>query len=191
MKILTGSLKGKTLSFKPNPYLRPTSDKVRKAIFDMLQGQVRDKRVLDLYSGTGALGFEALSCGAAQAVFVEKDKKQCDKIEGGLVQLGLAGRGQVLCLDAVRAVGIFADQGDYFDIVFLDPPYQSGEGLKCLETLAKSSLLHTETLIFLECLRREKPPNRQGKLRRVKDKLYGDTRILVYRPCDTAQSASD
>ena len=84
MKILTGALRGQRILFRPNPHLRPTADKARKAIFDMFQGAMEGKRVLDLFSGTGALGFEALSQGAAHVTFVEKNKVQCSEISANL-----------------------------------------------------------------------------------------------------------
>ena len=84
MKILTGSLRGRTLRFRDNPHLRPTADKVRKAIFDRLQGQVADKTVLDLFSGTGALGFEALSECARRVTFVELNADQAEAIRENL-----------------------------------------------------------------------------------------------------------
>ena len=83
MKILTGDLRGRVISYKHNPYIRPTSDKARKAIFDMLQGTLENKNVLDLFSGTGALGFEAFSQGADSVTFVELERSQAEAIDAG------------------------------------------------------------------------------------------------------------
>ena len=87
MKILTGALRGRKVLFKPNPNLRPTADKTRKAIFDMLQGGLEGAKVLDLFSGTGALGFEALSSGAEFVTFVESERAQALEIKKSLEKL--------------------------------------------------------------------------------------------------------
>ncbi len=181
MKILTGSLRGKAIQFRPNPKLRPTSDKVRKAIFDMLQGALQDKNVLDLFSGTGALGIEALSAGAARVTFVEMNKNQCCVIKENLIRLGLTERAEAVNLDAIAAIGSFGREGEFYDIIFLDPPYEKEWGARTLEALSKSSIVHEDTLIILECNKREEPPRVVGQLKCVRAKLYGDTQILVYK----------
>ena len=180
MKILTGSLRGKTIQFKPNPHLRPTADKVRKAIFDMLQGQLEGKNVLDLFSGTGALGMEALSGGAERATFVETDAMQCGKLKENLAALGLDERSFVIRLDAVAAIESFSRQGEFFDLIFLDPPYEKEWGKRTLEALSSSNVLHEGTFIISECNKREEIEKRLGRLRCVKTKAYGDTQIAVY-----------
>ncbi|MBI2094649.1 MAG: RsmD family RNA methyltransferase, partial [Candidatus Omnitrophica bacterium] len=112
--------------FKPNPHLRPTTDKTRKAIFDMLQGELQDKKVLDLFSGTGALGFEALSNGAAEAMFVEADAFQAREIRNNLGRLGLESRGIVRQEEVSRAIEKLGRDGAAFDFIFIDPPYEKG-----------------------------------------------------------------
>lgn len=181
MKILTGALRGKPILFKPNPRLRPTSDKTRKAIFDMLQGGLEEKNVLDLFSGTGSLGFEALSQGAARVTFVEMNRAQCDKIKENLVCLGLNGRAEVVNLDAVAAVGSFSRQKIYFDLVFLDPPYEKGLAERALLEISRSSVLGAQGWVILECGKREELPDPAGGLRKMKTKTYGDTKVLFYQ----------
>ncbi len=180
MKILTGSLRGKTIAFRPNPKLRPTGGKARKAMFDMLQGALEGKSTLDLFSGTGALGFEALSQGAERTVFVESNRNQCQSVARNLESLGLSDRGEVLCLDAVSAIRTLDRRNVYFDFVFMDPPYEKGLGREALEALAASSLVHEGSLIFFEERKNEKKFNVPGNLKEVKSKDYGDTRIRVY-----------
>lgn len=180
MKILTGVLRGRPILFKANPHLRPTADKVRKAIFDMLQGQLEGKNVLDLFSGTGALGIEALSGGAERATFVEMDRRQCGKIRENLAALELDERSFVINLDAVAAIESFSRQGEFFDLIFLDPPYEKEWGRRTLEALSSSKVLHEGTFIILECNKREEAQKQLGRLRCVKMKAYGDTKIAVY-----------
>jgi 16S rRNA (guanine(966)-N(2))-methyltransferase RsmD len=181
MKILTGRLRGRILLFKPNSHLRPTSDKVRKALFDTLKGAVEGKNVLDLFSGTGALGFEALSGGAADVTFVENDRNQCRKIEENIRGLGLEDQARVWNGDVEEALGIFASKARYFDIVFLDPPYGKNLGLQTLTSLSKLSLVPEGGFIVLESRKGEMLPERCGLFRAVKAKRYGDTQITIYQ----------
>ena len=181
MKILTGSLKGQSIVYRPNPHLRPTADKVRKALFDALQGRFEGKVVLDLFSGTGALGFEALSHGAERVTFVEKDRGQCAKIIQTTEKLELDAKVEVLCADALEALSKFSLQSRFFDIVFMDPPYEKGLCLKALETIGASSLIGQGTLLIAESRKREIFPKESGKLKRIKEKVYGDTQIGFYQ----------
>ncbi len=180
MMILTGRLRGQKIPFKPNPYLRPTPDKVRQAVFNMLQGGLEEKNILDLFSGTGALGLEAFSNGAAQVTFVEKDKKQCERIEETLDAFQLSERAEVLNEDAVLAIRHFSVKGIFFDIIFMDPPYDSPAGEEALRALSVSNCLHEETLIFFECKSRQSHAKEIGRLKLLQKKIYGDTSILVY-----------
>lgn len=182
MKILTGKLRGQEIPFKPNPHLRPTPDKVRQAIFNMLQGALEDKNILDLFSGTGALGLEALSNGSAKVTFVEKDRRQCERIQKTADELKLSDQIAIENQDALEAIRYFSVRGTFFDIIFMDPPYDSLTGEEALRTLSASNCLHEETLIFFECRRgQESPAKAIGRLRLIQTKNYGDTRLLVYR----------
>ena len=180
MKILTGALRGHPILFKPNPHLRPTADKIRKAIFDMLRGSLEGARILDLFSGTGALGLEALSSGASFVTFVEMDEGQALTIEKNLEKLGLYEQGEVISSDALRAIEKFSNEDRQFDFVFMDPPYEEGLGLKALAALVQSKILSEEALIVFECRESETLPH-PDNLECAKDKVYGDTRIVIYR----------
>ncbi|OIO39319.1 MAG: 16S rRNA (guanine(966)-N(2))-methyltransferase RsmD [Candidatus Omnitrophica bacterium CG1_02_49_16] len=181
MKILTGALKGRTIAYKPNPHLRPTADKTRKAIFDMLQGQFEGKTVLDLFSGTGALGFEALSQGADRVTFVESEKSQALSIKRNLTDLGLSGKSKVIAADAIRSIEKLSRDGDPFDFILMDPPYDTGLGERTLSALLKSDILKKDTLIILECRDSKKLPDAGAQLTALRDKSYGDARIVIYR----------
>jgi 16S rRNA (guanine966-N2)-methyltransferase len=180
VKILTGRLRGQTILFKPNPHLRPTSDKARKAIFDMLQGALEDKRVLDLFSGTGALGLEALSQGASHVTFVEQDAGQCKKIGENLERLGLTRSARVESGDAVEWLRKPARRQNVFDFVFMDPPYAALLALETLESISKAQVLAPGAFVVLECRKREDMPERCGDLVSVREKRYGQTKLTVY-----------
>ena len=181
MKILTGQYRGLPISFTPNRLLRPTTDKARKAIFDMFQGVLPDKVVLDLFSGTGALGFEALSQGASRVVFVEEDRAQCKKIKENLERWKLETSSEVHQDEALHWLAKNLEQAGAFDLIFLDPPYASGLALKALEMIAGSEVLQKGGFVVLECRKKDKIPLSCGRLQAVRDKKYGQTKVLVYQ----------
>lgn len=128
MRITSGLFKSRII--REPRHIRPTQDKVREALFDVLRLDVADSNFLELFAGSGAVGIEALSNGAKEVVFVEKDKRCCKIIENNLAQLGLMPNEQatdkkilILATDAFRAVDIFYREQRKFDIIFLDPPY--------------------------------------------------------------------
>lgn len=181
MKILTGTLRGREIGFKANPHLRPTADKVRKALLDILGGAIENANVLDLFSGTGALGFEALSGGSAEAVFVEADKKQAVKINEDLKALGLEKKAKVLCLDAIKAIETLHRQGEIFDLVFLDPPYSEGWETRCAKAVSKHPILSKNAWAVIESSSRDVAELATfGSLVKIKEKIYGDTRVVFY-----------
>ena len=182
MKILTGDLKGRAIHLAPNGNLRPTSDLARKAIFDTLQGAIEGKRVLDLFGGTGALGFEAFSSGAKEVVWVEMDRQQTEMIEKTLQDLGLEKRGRVIRSDAMKAVEGMGRRGEVFDLIFLDPPYHQGLGQATVQWISRAGIFSPEAILVLETHKTEDPKEVLGKFKAVKTKKHGDTKITFYRP---------
>lgn len=180
MKILTGRLRGQTILFKPNPHLRPTSDKARKAVFDMLQGALSDKSVLDLFSGTGALGLEALSQGARHVTFVEQDSAQCRRITENLERLKLKAAAEVLNAEVLDWLGAAPGRREKFDLIFLDPPYAADVATQALEGISRSRLVAPGGFVILECRKREDVPPQSGELKAVREKRYGQTKLTVY-----------
>ena len=179
MKILTGRLRGRAFLLRPNPHLRPTADKARKAICDMLCGGMEGKNVLDLFSGTGALGMEALSNGAERVTFVEADKNQLRRIEENLKILGLFEKARLIAGDALEVIPRL---GEYYDFIFSDPPYEKGWTEKTLHALSTERVWHEDTLVVTECHKKEKPPDPAGIFKVVKTKIYGDSKIIFYQP---------
>ncbi len=119
LRIIGGAWRGRKIQFPPVEAIRPTPDRVRETVFNWLQQDVAGAHCLDLYAGSGALGLEALSRGAARVVFVDADQAVCWHLSRTLAQLG-CDRGQVACADAARYLGGVPQP---FDIVFLDPPF--------------------------------------------------------------------
>jgi 16S rRNA (guanine966-N2)-methyltransferase len=123
VRIIAGSRKGHRIEAPKGAATRPTSDRVRESVFNIVAPWVEGAQVLDLFAGSGAMGLEALSRGAAAVLFVESDREACRAIDRNLEKLGLTGA-TVLCQDAVRALGQEAAAGRRYDLVLVDPPYE-------------------------------------------------------------------
>ena len=145
MRIIAGKYKGRKLSEFQGESVRPTSDRAREGMFSVIQFELTGKRFLDGFSGSGAVGIEALSRGVKEAVFTDSAKESCELTRKNLKLVGE--NAKVLNIDCVRFLSITDEK---FDIVFLDPPYKSDAGLKCAEIIAKRNLLNDGGLIIIE-----------------------------------------
>ena len=159
--------------------MRPTTERVRAAIFNILDDeQYRDERVLDLFAGTGSLGIEALSRGAAWADFVERDRRQCAVIRENLSSVGFGSVGQVRQADAIRALPALS--GGY-SLILLDPPYRIGEFHGVLEGIARQpGLLTANAVVVAGHSRQTELRSAYGKLRRTVFRQYGDNSVSFY-----------
>jgi 16S rRNA (guanine(966)-N(2))-methyltransferase RsmD len=184
---VTGGRLGGRLLRSPQGALRPTSDRVREALFARL-GLAEGARVLDLYAGTGALGIEALSRGAGRAVFVERAPRCLAVLRANLATLGLEGSARVVRDDALRAVRRLGLAGERFDLVLLDPPYDSGEAPLALRAVVEAGILAPEGLLVVETAKRHPLPPVEG-LVPLDERRYGDTLVTRLR-ADPAGSRS-
>jgi 16S rRNA (guanine966-N2)-methyltransferase len=177
---LTGGLNGGRRLIAPRgQQTRPTAAKVREAIFNIL-GPPPEGNVLDLYAGTGALGLEALSRGAASAVFVEREHAPLVALRRNIKELGLESRATVVGADVRTGLRRLAGTGVVFSWVFLDPPYvKETEGV--LAELSGSGLLTSCAVVVLEHDRRNRPPESVGDLRLTDRRQYGDTELSFFR----------
>ncbi len=160
--------------------LRPTSDRVREALFGRL-GDLDGARVLDLFAGIGALGIEALSRGAAEAVFVERAAPALAALRANLASLGLEAVARVVRGDAATVAARLGRAGERFDLVLLDPPYASRQAAPALQALVASGALAPHATVVVESGRRHPVPPVPG-LRRVHERRYGDTVLLTLAP---------
>jgi 16S rRNA (guanine(966)-N(2))-methyltransferase RsmD len=179
MRIIAGALGGRVLA-PVKGRTRPTAAKVRKAIFDILGPAVAEAQVLDLFAGTGALGIEALSRGAKQAVFVEDQSSALPGLRRNLEALGLLERSRVFPLPVAAALKKLASQGERFGLVFLDPPYGGGMAQATLTALAAAALLLPQAIVVAEHSRRESLPEAVGVLEQQTLRRYGDTQVAIY-----------
>jgi 16S rRNA (guanine966-N2)-methyltransferase len=157
LRIIGGAWRGRRLRFPAAPAIRPTPDRVRETLFNWLAGAVADARCLDLFAGSGALGLEALSRGAAHVTFVEHERRAARGIEECLAQWDRERRCSWRVVTA-DAHGFLAAPGQPFDIVFLDPPFASGALGAVTARLEEGGWLAPEARIYLECPAGSSPP---------------------------------
>ena len=174
LRVTGGRLSGRRLR-APAKGTRPTSDRVREALFARLE-PLDGLDVLDLYAGSGALGIEALSRGAGSVVFVERAAHGAGVLRANLASLELEDRSRVVQSDAIRALRGLDGAGERFDLVFMDPPYESDALGGALSSLAAADLLRPEGMVVVERGRRHPLPEIAG-LACVDERRYGDTVI--------------
>ena len=179
MRVVAGSLGGRRLAVPPGREVRPTSDRVREALFSTL-GPLDGARVLDLFAGSGALAIEALSRGAATAVLVERDARAAATIRANLEALGLADPQATLVVrPAAAALSTALERGDAYDLVFLDPPYRQAPDLGADLTTSLEPLLAPGARVVTESDRRAPL---DLSLPVVHERRYGDTLIRIHTP---------
>ncbi len=162
--------------------IRPTSDKVRQAVFNILGEAVAGARVLDLYAGSGALGFEALSRGAAHATFIEAEAPCVRAIRENTVKFGSAAVGRIMVMSG-RVTPLLArleQQQARFDLVLADPPYDGSVGKKCLIQLGAYAIIKPRGWAMFEHAIQDDMPEAVGSLTRRSQHRYGDTVLSLY-----------
>lgn len=178
-RITGGKHKGLRLPVVRKSGLRPTTERVRGAVFSMLgAGAVEGRRVLDLFAGTGALGMEALSRGAASADFVEVDFHLARAIRGSLAQAKMAGQGLVLRMKVERALDILSEG---YDLVFVDPPYGLADWDGLMSRIAGSGLTKAQGLVVVEHPSRIALAATYGGMAQERRRRYGDSAVTIYR----------
>ncbi len=182
MRIVGGVWSGRKLH-SPGVRVRPTQDRVRQVLFDILGPRVAGRSVLDLYAGSGALGLEALSRGADGAVFVEKSRRTCEGLERNLEELGGQSQARILNLPVVRALSMLSREGTAFGLVLADPPYGNTETEEILEAFGApgSVLLGLEGDLVLETRTTDPVPERRLRLIRTRQRVIGGTTLHFFR----------
>ena len=179
MRIVGGNFSGRVLRAPAGAATRPTSEKVRQAVFNIL-GSVSGDQVLDLFAGSGALGIEALSRGAAHATFVDAARPAVTAIRDNLRGLGLEDRATVVSGDAVAGAARQLPAAPW-RLVFVDPPYRSDLATRAVLALPAEQLA-PDAVIVIEHDRRNAPPDALGSLLRTDQRRYGDTLISFFMP---------
>lgn len=182
MRIISGITRGRKLFHDRSKDLRPTSAKVREALFNIIQSEIRDVRFLDLYAGTGAVGIEAVSRGASEVTLVETNKKRCERIKDVIGSFGMRDNVKVVCGDVMA----FLERCDMhrYDIIFADPPYKYEKIYEAIEMIYNNEILGREGILLVEHASKRTMPDRVENLMRVRKYPYGDTMISRYERAD-------
>jgi len=186
MRVIAGQYRRRTLQSLPGLEIRPTADRLRETLFNVLcagdPAALAESTWVDLYAGTGAVGIEALSRGARMVYFVESSKAAAELIAANLKSLGIAGGFRVVKVDAGKALIQLETLGSVADFAFLDPPYSmQDEYAKTLAALAESKLLHDRSVVIAEHDKRFDPGETFEKLRRYRKLVQGDAALSFYR----------
>jgi len=182
MRVIAGTCKGHLLQAPRGVQTRPTSDRARTIMFDLLQGKVSGAYGVDLFAGSGALGIEALSRGAQQFDFVEKNRRAVEFIRRNLSHTHLENHAQVMVADAFAFLNRAAATAGRpaYDLLFADPPYNFGHAGRLLDTLANSRLLNAGAIAVLEETARLELKPEAGRLRCYLRRLIGETALHFY-----------
>jgi 16S rRNA (guanine966-N2)-methyltransferase len=182
VRIIAGTAKGRVLKSLRGRALRPTADRVRESLFGVLGPQVEGTRFLDLYAGAGTVGLEALSRGSAQAVFVESHRPAGKVIHENARRCRFEDRVRVIIGPVERGLALLRREGAVFNIVFIDPPYSSGELGGAMARLAQWPEMVAEAgLIILQRSRHDNVGERAGDFERARSMRYGETIVDLYR----------
>ncbi|HEX9114202.1 MAG TPA: 16S rRNA (guanine(966)-N(2))-methyltransferase RsmD [Nitrospirota bacterium] len=177
MRITGGTGRGRRLKVPAGPRVRPTSDKVKQALFNIIGGRIEGSTFLDLFAGAGGIGIEALSRGADRVAFVDDSNESLKIIRSNVEQAGFAGRAQIVF---ARAESFLRKPSGPYDIVFLDPPYAMQlESL--LELIANSGIVKPGGDVIAEHFKKQPSPSRAGTLTLCREARYGDTVLAFYR----------
>ena len=179
MRVIAGEYGGRRLQAPRGRNTRPTSDRVREALF-MSLGDLSDARVVDLFAGSGALGIEALSRGAAHVDFVDSDRSARMTLEENLASLGAQSRARVWPLGLPHGLKRLAGPLAQADLVLADPPYGGAEAREVLRALGEPGVLRSGARVVLERHQKDEVPEKAGMLSRVRERQYGETVVEVY-----------
>jgi 16S rRNA (guanine(966)-N(2))-methyltransferase RsmD len=187
MRIIAGKYRSRVLRSLKGQALRPTSDRLRETLFNILGTTVEGATFVDLYAGTGAVGIEALSRGARAAVFVEQHAPAANLIRRNLDSLGITSGAEILSMEVLRALKRLEERHSHAQFIFLDPPYaDAGEYESALEFLGESSLVSPGGLVIAEHLKKHALPALVGELELARVVKQGDAALSFYRLALTA-----
>lgn|SRR5262249_43978072 len=182
MRIVAGKFKGRLLRTVRGQDVRPTSDRLRETLFNILAPEIAGSRFLDLCAGSGAVGIEALSRGSGHATFVERSRAACSLIRTNLESLGIECDAAVLCRDGEAAVRSLVEQGAQFDIIFFDPPYASGMYSRVLNIIARGHLVAEDGIVVVEHWAKTPPGVEFGELKMYRQVKQGESALTFIRP---------
>lgn len=179
VRVVSGTARGMKLTTRDSEETKPTLDRVKEAMFSMISPYLMGAQVLDLFAGSGALGIEALSRGAAHCVFADKAKECCEIIKGNVAKTNVNERSSVYRDDYTGMVNRFAGQ-EKFNIILLDPPYMKGFEREAIMLMSKKRIYAPGAVIVVEHSFEDILPEEIGSFCKQKDKKYGTVGVAVY-----------
>jgi 16S rRNA (guanine(966)-N(2))-methyltransferase RsmD len=179
MRVISGTLRGRTIRGDKINGTRPTMDSVKQSLFAMIQNNIRDAICLDLFAGSGSLGIEAISNGAAYAYFVDKNKECYSVIKNNLQIFKIEDKAKVILDDYMKALFYFKNNHVKFNLIFLDPPYKEKFINDILKFIDANDLLHHNGQVICE-FNSEQLDDTYGHLVVIKERQYGDKTVKIY-----------
>jgi len=183
MRVISGTARGRRLASFRGDKIRPTADKVKGSIFNIIAsnfGHLDNMMVLDLFSGTGSLGIEALSRGAAKSVFIDENPGSINILKENIDTCGFAERSEIIQAKVESGINLLSKRGNRFNLVFLDPPYEKGLIEKTVEEIINKEILDDSAVVIAEHSVREQPLMEYDGLTLTDRRKYGDTEISFY-----------
>ncbi len=184
MRIIGGQFRGRKIEQPDSKTIRPTKDRIREALFNMIAERIPYSEVLDLFAGSGAFGLEMLSRGAKKAVFVDNDPLSAETIRNNVKSLEIAEYSEIIMEDAFRHISIMFGQKQGFDIIFVDPPYNMGLAKKSLILINQYDILNPSGLLILEHHVDEKIFELAENITILKQKTYKNISVSIFRKND-------
>ncbi len=179
VRVISGSARGLKLNTPEDDRVRPTTDRVKESMFNIVQDWVYDSQVLDLFAGSGALGIEALSRGASQAVFCDNSLDSIKIIKSNIEKARVADRSQIVSGDFKRCLRDMGAKNQSFDMIFVDPPYYKGLFEEVLDTIRACKILKKDGIVIVEH-DAKRPIGQVEGLEVYKEKKYGITMLTFY-----------
>ena len=181
MRVISGKVRGLKLNAPKNDDVRPTTDRVKESLFNMINSYMMDSDILDLFAGTGSLGIECLSRGANQCIFVDNSKESINIVKSNIKKARVENESIVLNLDFKSAINSLSSKNKQFDVIFMDPPYYKNMFSDALSAVDNNNLLKEDGIIVVEHDTVDKFPDNMGRLYKSREKKYGNTTLTFYK----------
>ena len=181
LRVISGKARGLKLDTPKNQDVRPTTDRVKESLFNMINSYIMDSNILDLFAGTGSLGIECLSRGAKNCVFVDKSKDSINIVRSNVKKARVENESTILNVDFKDAVKRLSTQNQKFDVIFMDPPYYENMFIECLKSIDKFNLLDEDGIIVVEHDTKDLFEDSIGRLNKSREKKYGNTTLTFYK----------
>lgn len=191
MRVIGGIHRGRRLRAPAGLAIRPTSDRLRETLFNILARRIEDCRFLDICAGSGAVGIEALSQGASEVTFVERSRRACEVIEANLNALGIGRQATIINGDVAAALKQLDKEAKQFDIVFFDPPYASEIHGQVMSLVGSRDLLSDGAIVILEHRAKSPREAEYGGLRMFRHMKQGESALTFYEASDQLHSTTD